>query len=229
MRLSLLTMFPEMFGSFLASPVVSRAVNKGAVQIETVDIKEYAAGSFRKIDDSPYGGGAGCVMRCEPVIGALEAVREEKSHVVILGPWGKPYTQKDARRLREEEHLILVCGHYEGLDARIYPYGDEVISVGDYILTGGEIAAMAVADSVIRLFPESLKEESTGEESFEDGLLEYPQYTRPAEFRGAKVPEVLLSGNHEAIRAWRREQSLEVTKRYRPDLLGKQEDQESGE
>ncbi len=219
MRISFLTMFPEMFGSFLESPVVARAIRSGAAACETADIKEYADGSFRKIDDSPYGGGPGCVLRCEPVIGALEAVRGPESHVVILSPWGKPYTQKDARRLSEEKHLVLLCGHYEGFDARIYPYADEVISVGDYILTGGEIPAMAVADSVIRLFPESLKEESTEDESFEHGLLEYPQYTRPVEFRGERVPEVLLSGNHEAIRLWRQEEALRITRERRPDLL----------
>ena len=219
MRISILTLFPEQFDSFLKTPIVSRAKKAGVLQIECVDIKSFADGCFRKIDDSPYGGGPGCILRCEPVVGALESVQQENSRVIILAPGRSPYTQADARRLSKEEHLILLCGHYEGFDARIYDYADEVISIGDYILTGGEIPAMAVMDSVVRLFPESLKPENTQDESFENGLLEYPQYTKPPDFRGKKVPPVLLSGNHEAVRQYRLEESLRVTAALRPELL----------
>lgn len=219
MRISILTICPEMFGDFKNTPLISRAVSSGLLELEVIDIRDFAPGSFRKVDDSPYGGGAGMILRCQPVLDALESVRMEGSHVVILAPSGTPYTQKDAHRLSEKEHLILICGHYEGMDARIYPHADELLSIGDYIVTGGELPAMIIADSVMRLVKGSMKEESTIEESFENGLLEYPQYTRPAEYKGQKVPEVLLSGDHEAIRKWRSEQAFEITNKNRPDLI----------
>ena len=204
MRISVLTMMPELFGSFLQSPVVARAIRKESLEVEIVDIRAYAPGSFRHIDDSPFGGGAGMVMRCQPVIDALRACKNgdarEAEHTVILSPAGTPYTQKKARELAKTQHLILICGHYEGLDARIYPYADEQISIGDYVLT-------------------SLRDASTEEESFENGLLEYPQYTQPAVFEGQAVPEVLRSGDHEKIRKWRLQQSLLLTRRMRPDLF----------
>ena len=159
------------------------------------------------------------ILRCQPVLDALESVRTPESRVLIMAPVGEKYTQKDAHRLATEQHLIIICGHYEGMDARIYPHADELISIGDYILTGGEIPAMVITDSVMRLVKGSMKEESTTEESFENGLLEYPQYTRPADYKGQKVPEVLLSGDHEAIRRWRAEQSLLLTCKHRPDML----------
>ena len=159
------------------------------------------------------------ILRCQPVIDALESVRTPESHVVILAPAGKTYRQADARRLSKMQHLILICGHYEGLDARIYPYADELISIGDYILTGGELPAMVLLDSAARLIPGNIKEASITDESFERGGLEYPQYTRPAEYRGEKVPEVLLSGNHEAIRIWREQAAEAWTRKFRPDLL----------
>ena len=159
------------------------------------------------------------ILRCQPLIDALAAVRTPESHVIALIPAGKPYTQKNARTLSEKEHLIFLCGHYEGMDARIYPYADELLSIGDYILTGGELPAMVITDSVMRLVEGSIKADSLKEESFEEGLLEYPQYTRPAVYRGAEVPEVLLSGNHEAIRKWRRAEARKLTAQMRPDLL----------
>ena len=159
------------------------------------------------------------IIRCQPVIDAIEDIRTEKSRVVILSPAGRPYDQKTARRFSAEDHLILVCGHFEGFDHRIYPYADEAVSIGDYILTGGELAAMVVTDSVVRLLKGSLRDGSADEESFENGLLEYPQYTRPAVFRGQPVPEVLLSGDHEAIRLWRSAQAIRRTEENRPDLL----------
>lgn len=220
MKISVLTICPEQFGDFQKTPLIARAVSNGLLAFEVMDIRDFAPGSFRKVDDSPYGGGAGMILRCQPVLDALQSVRTEQSRVIILAPSGTPYTQKDAHRLSEEEHLILICGHFEGMDARIYPHADEILSIGDYIVTGGELPAMVVCDSVMRLVKGSMKEESTVEESFENGLLEYPQYTRPADYQGEKVPEVLLSGNHEAIRKWREEEARRLTQKYRPDLLG---------
>lgn len=219
MRISILTICPEQFESFRGTPLISRAVNVGILDIEIIDMRDFAPGSFRKVDDSPYGGGAGMILRCQPVLDALDSVRSSSGHVVILAPSGKPFSQQDAHRLAVEEHLIFICGHFEGMDARIFPHADEVLSIGDYIVTGGELPAMVICDSVMRLVKGTIKEESTRDESFENGLLEYPQYTRPADFRGEKVPEVLLSGDHKAIEKWRREQSELLTRKYRPDLL----------
>lgn len=219
MKISILTICPEQFGDFQKTPLIARAVEAGRLELSIIDIRDYAPGSFRRVDDSPYGGGAGMILRCQPVLDALSAVRTPESRVLILTPTGKPYTQGDAHRLAEESHLILICGHYEGMDARIYPYADELLSIGDYVLTGGELPAMVITDSVMRLVKGSIKEESIKEESFEQGLLEYPQYTRPADYNGQKVPEVLLSGDHEAIRKWRQQEALRITKENRPDLL----------
>lgn len=223
MIISVLTIFPESFESFLKTPVVARAVDKGLVSIDIVDIKEFAKGSFRHIDDSPFGGGAGMVMRCQPVLDALRYVKEQDpsgdARSVAMTPAGKPYDQKTARRFAELPHLILLCGHYEGMDARIFGSIEEEISMGDYILTGGELPAMTVIDSVVRLLPGALRSSSTEEESFEDGLLEYPQYTQPREYEGMSVPDVLLSGDHGRIRRYRRQEALRLTKERRPDLL----------
>ncbi|MBR2527118.1 MAG: tRNA (guanosine(37)-N1)-methyltransferase TrmD [Blautia sp.] len=221
MRISVLTMCPEMFGDFQKTPLISRAMISGRLRFDVTDFRDFTKGSFRRIDDSPYGGGPGMVIRCQPVLDALQSLRDPQSHVVILSPAGTPFTQAKAHELAAREHLILVCGHYEGFDARIYEHGDEIISIGDYILTGGELPAMVVTDAVVRLLKGSLREGSASEESFEKGLLEYPQYTRPADYKGQKVPEVLLSGNHEAIRSWREEEARRLTRKYRPDLLRK--------
>ena len=249
MKITILTMFPQMFDSFREGPVVQRALRKESLELSIIDIKEFAPGSFRHIDDSPFGGGAGMVMRCQPVLDALRSVRgsavgtqccaadadaataaqpdavrmsggyEQGTIVAALSPAGRQFTQKQAHHLSELEHLILICGHYEGMDERIYRHVDEEISIGDYVLTGGEIAAMAVSDAVIRLLPGALRSESTSEESFENGLLEYPQYTQPAVYEGEAVPEVLTSGNHALIRRWRLKESLRRTMERRPDLL----------
>ena len=223
MVISILSIFPEICESIERSPVIACLGASGSLVLEWIDIKDFAGGSFRHIDDSPYGGGAGMILRCQPVLDALEFAKvrhpELDHHSVLLAPIGHVYQQKDARRLAACEHLILICSHYEGFDARVYDYVDELISIGDYILTGGELAAMVLLDSVTRLTKGALREESTREESFENGLLEYPQYTRPAVFDGKAVPEVLLSGNHEAIRRWRREESEKLTRRLRPDLV----------
>lgn len=226
MRISILTMCPELFRDFLDSHVVKRAEKLGAGRVRILDIREYAGGSYRHIDDSPFGGGRGLVLRCGPVLDAMKAAEEEGraeglgcAFKIALVPAGLPYDQKKVRVLAGMDHLILICGRYEGMDARIYDHVDLRLSVGDYILTGGEIPAMAVADSVLRLLKGNLKEGSAEEESFENGLLEYPQYTQPADYQGERVPEVLLSGNHEKIRAWRLRESLRETLSFRPDLL----------
>ena len=222
-RISILTICPEEFASFLKTPLIERSVTSGILKIEIVDIRDYAPGSFRKIDDSPYGGGAGTVLRVQPVEDALKAICDEDSHVVITSPAGKPFRQRDARRLATMPHVVLLCGHYEGYDARIYEYGDEMLSIGDYVLNGGELPAMVITQALMRLVDGSMKKESVVEESFEEALLEYPQYTKPADHKGKKVPEVLLSGNHGAIREWRRKEALKLTERVRPDLLRKKE------
>ena len=231
MKITFLTIFPQLFDSFLASPIPQRAIKKGVLEIDVVDIKDYSPGSFRHIDDSPFGGGPGMVMRCQPVLDALRAVKKEQPAGTVdkpasraevtaaLSPAGAVFTQKTAHRFADLDHLILLCGHYEGMDERIYRHVDEEVSIGDFILTGGELAAMAVADAVIRLLPGAIRSESTGEESFENGLLEYPQYTQPAVYDGESVPDVLLSGNHEKIRKWRLKESLRKTLLRRPDLL----------
>ena len=223
MKITFLTIFPGLFDSFLTSPVLQRAVKKGVLEIEVIDIRDYSPGSFRHIDDSPFGGGPGMVMRCQPVLDALRAVKKELPAGTLvtaaLSPAGAVFSQKTAHRYAGLGHLILICGHYEGMDERIFRHVDEEVSIGDFILTGGELAAMAVADAVIRLLPGAIRAESTGDESFENGLLEYPQYTQPAVYEGESVPDVLLSGNHEKIRKWRLRESLRKTFLKRPDLL----------
>ena len=223
-KITILSIAPEQFDSFLQTPLISRAINNDLLDLKIIDIRDYAPGSFRKIDDSPYGGGAGMIMRCQPVLDCLNEVKSENSHSILFAPIGKPYTQKDAHRLSGFDDLILICGHYEGFDARIYPHVDEIVSIGDYILTGGELPAMVLCESIMRLVEGSMKKESTLEESFEEGLLEYPQYTKPYDFKGETVPDILLSGNHEEIKKWRKEKSIEMTKRNRPDLLIKKKE-----
>ncbi len=228
MRISILTLFPDMFvGPFDAS-IVKRAKEKKLVELSFHNIRDFASDSYKTVDDKPYGGGAGMVMRVDVVDRALAYVRNsyspKKTRTVLLDPQGSPYTQKTAQRLSQIEHLILVCGHYEGIDARIRALVDEELSIGDYVLTGGEIPAMVVVDSIVRLLPGVLKKtEATLVESFSGTppLLEFPQYTRPAEYKGKSVPTVLLSGNHQDIARWRDEQAVKNTKNRRSDLLSK--------
>lgn len=208
-----------MFDGFVNEPVIARAIARDIAELEIIDIKPFAGGSFRHIDDDSYGGGAGMVMRCAPVLKALESVRTPDSFTVVMTPAGRRYTQKTAHTLAKMKHLILICGHYEGLDERILNHADDFYTIGDYVLTGGELPAKVICDSVIRLLPGVLRAQATEEESFEQGILEYPQYTKPSDYEGEKVPEVLLSGNHERIRAWRKEQALRITRERRPDLL----------
>ena len=222
MRIDIITIFPGMFTA-LESSIVRRAVDAGQVEIEITDLRSYANNKHRNVDDYPYGGGPGMVMQPEPFFLTLEHLQASDARqgpVILLSPRGKRFSQAKARELAKRERLFLLCGHYEGIDQRVQDVlVDEEISLGDFVLTGGEIPAMAVADAVVRLLPGVLPAESTLQESFSEGLLEYPQYTRPAEFRGMSVPDVLLSGNHEKIRRWRREQSLLQTLRSRPELL----------
>lgn len=219
MRISVLTLFPEQFEGFFSTSIVGRSVERGIVSADFVQIRDFAKDTHRHVDDTPFGGGAGMVMKCQPVFDALESVRTPDSRVVLLSASGKPYTQKKAHELASVPHLIFLCGHYEGVDERIAEACDEQISIGDYVLTGGELGAMVIADSVIRLLPGVIREDSIAEESYENGLLEYPQYTQPAEYNGKRVPDVLLSGHHENIRKWRLTQSLLRTRENRPDLF----------
>ena len=223
MRITVMTLFAEMFNDFLHTSIVGRSIDRGLAEVDFVNYRDFAHDNYRHVDDTPFGGGPGMVMKCQPVLDALASVRNDSSYVVMMNPAGTPYTQAKARELAGKEHLILMCGHYEGMDARIENHIDECISIGDYVLTGGELAAMVVMDSVIRLQKGSIKEDSASDESFENGLLEYPQYTQPADYNGEKVPEILLSGNHAKIRAWRLKQALERTKKIRPDLYEKYE------
>ena len=219
MKIVFLTMFPEMLASFFASPLVERARKKGIVDVCVCDIRAYADGSFRHIDDSPCGGGVGMIMRYDVLLRALEDVAGAGAKVVMTTPVGHVFSQEDARRLCELDEIVVICGHYEGVDARILDHCDELLSLGDYVLSGGEYAAMAMMDAVVRLKDGILRKESTMDESFSDGLLEYPQYTRPVSWNGKDVPGVLLSGNHGAIKRWRKAQALLLTQKMRPDLM----------
>lgn len=214
-------MFPELFDSYRQSPVFKRAVERSLAEVSFTDVKAFAGGSFRHIDDSPFGGGLGMIMRPEPLYKALQSVKTGSSHIVLLSPKGKPFTQKRARELSQMEDLVFICGHYEGVDARFEELCHEMISAGDYILTGGEIPCMMVLDSVIRLLDGALRKGATADESHENGLLEYKQYTKPSSWRGSDVPPVLLSGNHAEIRKWKILSSLLETRRLRPDMFEK--------
>ena len=220
MKISILTLFPEFFDGFLTNSIIKRAIAKQLVDIEIVNIRDYTTDKYGRVDSAPVGGGAGLIMKCQPILDCLKSVRKDNSHVILLSPRGKTYNQARARYFSKNyEHLIIICGHYEGTDERINKYVDELVSIGDYILTGGEIGAEIISDSVIRLLDGAIAPESIVDESFENGLLEYPQYTEPQVYEGDEVPEILYSGNHQAVDKWRRKQSLKLTREYRPDLL----------
>ena len=225
MKITILTIFPEMFDSVLNSSILGRAREQGLIDVQCVDIRPFSDRKHKNTDDYPFGGGAGMVMLAQPIMDAMAHVTGENFHGrrIYMGPRGTTLTTAKARELAREVELVLLCGHYEGVDQRALDACiDEEISIGDYILTGGELAAMVLTDCVARFIPGVLgSAESPEEESFSDGLLEYPQYTRPRELNGMEVPEVLLSGDHAKIRAWRRQESLRATKRFRPDLLEK--------
>lgn len=220
MKIDILTLFPNMFTP-LKESVIGRAVNNEIVEINVIDFREFSKNKHKKVDDYPYSGGSGMVLTPQPIYDAIMSVKTQDSYVVYLSPKGTPLTQKKVKELSKINHLILICGHYEGLDERVIQLCvNEQISIGDFVLTGGEIPAMALVDATLRYIPGVLgNEESATEESFSNGLLEYPQYTRPAEFMGLKVPDVLVSGNHKEIEKWKTEQKQIETKKYRPDLL----------
>ena len=220
MKISILTLFPEFFDGFLTNSIIKRAIAKELVAIEVINIRDFTKDKYGRVDSAPVGGGAGLIMKCQPVIDCLKSVKTKNSHVILLSPRGKTYNQAKARYFcANYEHLIIICGHYEGTDERINKYVDELVSIGDYILTGGEIGAEIISDSVIRLLDGVIAPESIVDESFENGLLEYPQYSEPFDYEGDLIPDILYSGNHQAIEKWRRKQSLKLTKKYRPDLL----------
>lgn len=223
MRIDILTLFPEMFHGVFSSSILNRAQEQNTLQIFIHDFREYSKNKHKKVDDYSYGGGQGMVISVEPIVDCLKSIPNyESAFKVITTPQGKTLTQSTVQEYSTIPHLILICGHYEGIDERILHYIDQEISIGDYILTGGEIAAMAIVDSVARLIPGVLgNEASSVDESFEEDLLEYPQYTRPLEYDGYKVPDILVSGHHENIKKWRKEQQLVKTKMKRPDLYSK--------
>ena len=222
MRFDVLTLFPEMFDAVKTS-IVGRAMNNNLIELNLINFREFSTDKQKHVDDCPYGGGAGMVIKPEPVYDAYKSIVKDldyKPKVIYMSPQGKVLTQRIARDLSKENHLILLCGHYEGIDQRVLDeIVDEEISIGDYVLTGGELPAMVLIDSVSRNVEGVIKAESVEDESFSEGYLEYPQYTRPEEFMGRRVPDVLLSGHHANIEKWRREQSIEITKRKRPDLF----------
>lgn len=223
MRITVLTLFKEQFDSFLNTSIISRILEKELCEVKVVDIRDYSKDKHRHVDDTPYGGGAGMLMRVDVLADAIRANRKDDTYVLLTSPKAKPYEEKDAYRLLEKEDLMIVCGHYEGVDDRISDFIDENVSIGDYVLTGGELPAMVVMDSIMRLINEGISSESLKEESYTDGLLEYPQYTRPFNFEGKEVPFVLTNGNHKEIRRFNLKGSLRETYLYRKDLLEKRD------
>ena len=219
MKIDILTIFPEMFDGFLTTSIIKRAIEKNSVQIKIHDIRKYSMDPHRKVDDYGYGGGRGMVLMPQPIFDAVDDIRSNESKIILMTPQGKMYKQKIAYDLSKEKHLILICGHYEGFDERIRSLADMEISIGDYVLTGGELASMVITDSIVRLLDGVIEKESHENDSFNNNMLDYPVYTKPANFRGMKVPDVLLSGHHANIKKYRYEQALKKTMDRRPDLL----------
>lgn len=221
MKIDVLTLFPEMFKGFKEESIIKRAIKEKKVDINTINFRDFAKNKHKKVDDTPYGGGSGMVLLCQPIFDAVESIKKKDSKVILLSPQGKPFTQEKAYELSKEKHLIFICGHYEGFDERITTICDEEISIGDYVLTGGELPAMILCDAITRLIPGVIDEQSHKNDSFNDDLLDYPTYTKPRNYKGLKVPEILLSGDHKKIEKWRKDERLKVTKEKRPDLLSK--------
>ena len=221
MKIDILTLFPEMFKDIFSYSIIARAIEEKKVKIEIHNFRDYSKDPHHKVDDTPYGGGEGMVLTCQPIFDCVEALKTKDSKVILLTPDGVVYQQKIAYDLSKEKHLILICGHYEGFDDRIRAICDLEISIGDYVLTGGELASMVITDSIVRLLPGVIKENSHQNDSFNNNLLDYPTYTKPRVFRGMEVPEVLTSGDHKKIEEYRREKSIEKTQARRPDLLEK--------
>ena len=220
MIIDIITIFPEMFEGVLKSSIIKRTIEKELIQINIHDFREYTLNKHKKVDDTIYGGGAGMLIQCQPVIDCLKSINDyQNAYKIITSAQGNKYKQEKAKQLSNNKHIIIICGHYEGIDNRVLNYVDEEISIGDFILTGGEIAALTIIDSVVRLIPNAILDLSVEDESFETGLLEYPQFTKPFEYDGFKVPEVLISGNHEEIRKYRRFEALKLTYNRRKDLL----------
>ena len=221
MKIDILTLFPEMFETIFSYSIIKRAIDEKKVEIEIHNFRDYSKDSHHKVDDTPYGGGCGMVLTCQPIFDCVESLKTQNSKVILLTPDGLPYKQKVAYELSKEKHLILICGHYEGFDDRIRTLCDYEISIGDYVLTGGELASMVLTDSIVRLLPGVIEEESHKNDSFNNNLLDYPTYTKPSVFRGMEVPSVLLSGDHKKIEEYRKEESIKKTEARRPDLLEK--------
>ena len=219
MQIDIMTLFPKIVEGFLSESIIKRAIDKGIVKINIVNFRKYSPLNNHQVDDSPYGGGAGMLLRCEPIFECLDALSTEDAHIILLSPEGTTYNQSKAKSLTKYKHIILICGHYEGFDERIKTRVDEIISIGDFILTGGEIPAAVITDSIVRLLPGVINEKSLSSESFQDNLLDYPQYTKPAEYRGLKVPDILISGNHQKIDEYRYQEKIKKTKELRPDLM----------
>lgn len=219
MNIKILTLFPKMFEGFLHESIIKRAIERAVCQIEIIDMRDYSLNKHKHVDDTPCGGGAGMVLAVDVVHRAIRHNASSNAHIVLMTPQGRPYKQRLAEELSQKAELVLICGHYEGFDERIREYVHDEISIGDYVLTGGELPAMVISDSVIRLLGDAIKEESHEDDSFSTGLLEYPQYTRPIEYDGKRVPEVLLEGNHKLIARYRKKESLRKTLLRRPDLL----------
>ena len=222
MKIDVLSLFPEMFEGFLTTSIIKRAIDSGHVEVTIHDFREFATDRHKSVDDTPYGGGQGMVLMCKPLLDCLKTVVTKDSLVILMSPQGMTHHQAYAEELAlNQKHIVIICGHYEGFDERIRTLADLEISIGDYILTGGELAACVITDSVVRLLDGAINNDSLSSESFENNLLDYPTYTKPAEFRGMKVPDVLLSGNHAEIKKWRDNMRIKKTKELRPDLLSK--------
>ena len=222
MKIDILTLFPNMFDGFLSESIIKRAIENGSVEVNVHNFRDYADNPHKRVDDYPYGGGEGMVLMPQPIYDCIEDIKTDDSFIILLTPQGVQFNQKIATDLTLKKHIIMVCGHYEGFDERIRLLADLELSIGDYVLTGGELPSMVISDSIIRLLDGVIKEDSHVKDSFQDGLLDYPVYTHPADFRGMKVPEVLLSGHHENIRKWRYNEQLKRTKERRPDLIKKE-------
>ncbi len=219
MKIDILSLFPFMFDNFLNTSIIKRAIEKKKVFINIINFRDYSKDSHKKVDDTPFGGGSGMVLTCQPIFDCVESIKTDDSYVILLTPTGVTYNQKLAKELTKFKHLIIICGHYEGFDDRIRTLADLELSIGDYVLTGGELASMVVADSVTRLIDGVITDTSLEEESFNNNLLDYPVYTKPRNFRGMKVPDVLLSGDHKKIEEYRKKEQLRLTNEKRKDLL----------
>ena len=219
MKIDILTLFPNLFEPFINESIIKRAINNNKVEINIINFRDYTPLKNGQVDDTPYGGGAGMLLRCEPIFECLDKIKTPDSYVILLTPSGKTFNQGMAKELSLKKHLIIICGHYEGFDERIKTLVDTEISLGDFVLTGGEIPAMAITDAITRLIPGVINEDSLVDESFNNNLLDYPNYTKPAEYRGLKVPEILISGDHQKIDEYRKKQQIKITKKNRPDLL----------